>query len=146
MGIKKGVGNILTGKNFGLGSAFFAGLNVVSTVGDYKNARLEGRSKVGAAASAVGGAIMFEAMGMAGLGLQMAGAIPSIGMNTYLKANSMARSMDRASRNVPFANQTFVDTQQTYTMRQAGMQMAQASKYNLQQTLMGNEASVMHRL
>ena len=146
MGVKKGVKNVLTGKKFGVGSAMLAGLNAMSAIGDYKDARLEGRGKVGAAVSAAGNAILFEAMGPWALGMQALTAAPNLAMKGYMKANSMARSMDRAARNVPFANQTFVDTQQTYTMRQAGLKMAQASKYNLQQTLMGNEASVMHRL
>ena len=55
----------------------------------------------------------------------------------------MSRSMNRGAINAPFSNATFVDTQQAYTMRQAGMQMAQASRYNLQQTLLGNEAQYM---
>ena len=54
--------------------------------------------------------------------------------------------MDRANRNIPFSNATFVDTKQAYTMRQAGMQLAQASKYNLQQAMLGNEASMMYKL
>ena len=54
--------------------------------------------------------------------------------------------MDRTNRHVPFANATFVDTKQAYTMRQAGMQLAEASKYNLQQSLLGNEATSMYKL
>ena len=45
---------------------------------------------------------------------------------------------------MPFYNATFNDTQQAYTMRQAGMQLAENSKYNLQQSLMGNEAAMLH--
>ena len=39
----------------------------------------------------------------------------------------------------------FQDTQQLATMRQSGMEMAKMAQYNLQQTLMGNEATYLHR-
>lgn len=142
-----GVSKVLTKKGLGVGGVFSIGMNAYSAASEYKQKRTEGHSKLGAAASAAGDAIMFDAIGFPRmLALGAVKAVPNLAVNSVLKANSMARSMDRASRNVPFANATFTDSQQAYTMRQAGMQLAQASKYNLQQSLMGNEASVMHRL
>ena len=38
---------------------------------------------------------------------------------------------------------TFNDNQRAFTMRQAGMQLAKNSQYNLQQSLMGNEANYL---
>lgn len=144
---KSNVSKILTSKGLGVGGILSLGLNAASTVSDYKTARLEGHGKVGSAVTAAGNAIMFDFIGMPGM--MALGAIkhgPNMIANGVLKANAAARSMDRSSRNVAFNNATFVDSKQAYTMRQAGMQLAQASKYNLQQTLMGNEASMMHRL
>lgn len=141
------VSKVLTKKGLTVGGTIALGMNAYGAISDYKNSRLEGNGKVGSAIYAAGNAIMFEAIGMKGM-LAM-GAIsnaPNLILNGVTKANAVARSMDRASRNVPFNNATFVDSQQAYTMRQAGMQLAQASKYNLQQSLMGNEASVMHKL
>jgi hypothetical protein len=90
---------------------------------------------------------MFDAIGLPGMiGLGAIKSVPTLAVNGFLGATKMARSMDRSSRNVAFNNATFVDTPQAYTMRQAGMQIAEASRYNLQQTLLGNEASSMHRI
>ena len=44
-----------------------------------------------------------------------------------------------------FSGAQFADNQQLATMRQSGMEMAKMSQYNLQQTLMGNEANHLHR-
>lgn len=144
---KVNVGKILTSKGLGVGGMLSLGLNTATTISDYKDARLEGQGRVGSAISAAGNAIMFDVIGMPLM--LTAGAIkhgPNMIVNGILKANAAARSMDRSSRNVAFNNATFIDSKQAYTMRQAGMQLAQSSKYNLQQTLMGNEASMMHRL
>ena len=45
----------------------------------------------------------------------------------------------------PFANSTFVDTQQTYTMRQAGMNLARQGQYAMQQAMLGDEARMTYR-
>lgn len=138
---------VLTKKSLGIGGAIGLAANAYGTISDYKQSRLEGKGKVGSAITAAGNAVMFEAIGLPGmLAMGALTALPNAIVGGALKANSIARSMDRSARNAPFVNSTFADSKQAYTMRQAGMQMAQASKYNLQQTLMGNEASMMHRL
>lgn len=141
------VGKILSNKKLTLGGTLTAGLTVYGAVSDYKQARIEGRGKISAGISSAGNAVMWDAIGMKGM--LTLGAIkyaPQIATSGIIKVGEMSREMSRASRNVPFANSTFVDTQQAYTMRQAGMQLAQSSKYNLQQTMLGNEAAVMHRV
>ena len=144
---KTTLGKVLSKKGLGVGGTISLGMNAYGAISDYKQKRLEGYGKVSSTISAAGNAIMFEAMGLVGmLAMGALTTLPDMAVNGILKANAAARSMDRSSRNTPFANATFADSQQAYTMRQAGVQMAQASKYNLQQTLMGNEASVMHRL
>ena len=45
----------------------------------------------------------------------------------------------------PFRTNTFVDNEQLYTMRQAGVALAQQAKYKQVAALMGNEARYMHR-
>ena len=61
-------------------------------------------------------------------------------------ANQFIRSYERDMRDqTAFKNYTWVDGPQVATMRQAGMHLAQRSKYQLQQALMGNEAQYMHR-
>ena len=45
----------------------------------------------------------------------------------------------------PFRTNTFVDNEQLYTMRQAGMELAKQAKYKQVATMMGNEARYMHR-
>lgn len=138
---------VLSKKGIGVMGTLNLGMNAYTTVSDYKDKRLEGHGKISSAISAAGNAIMFDAIGLKGMfTMGLIKHAPVLATKGIIKANAVARSMDRSARNTPFANATFVDSQQAFTMRQAGMQLAQASKYNLQQTLLGNEASVMHRL
>ena len=58
---------------------------------------------------------------------------------------SYGRNLDRESMQKPFANSTFVDTQQTYTMRQAGMNLAKQGQYAMQQAMLGDEARMTYR-
>lgn len=144
---KTSLSKTLAKKGLGVGGTISLAMNTYGAVSDYKQKRLEGHSKTSSLISAAGNAIMFEAIGLPGMiAMGAMTTLPDMAVNGVLKANAAARSMDRSARNAPFVNATFADSQQAYTMRQAGVQMAQASKYNLQQTLMGNEASVMHRL
>jgi len=112
----------------------------------YSDARNNGSGVVGAIGSGVVDAALPDLIGMKkyfGFGaLSMApgaivGAVESIG--------TASRSLARSGRGDPFQNAVFNDTQQAFTMRQAGMQLAERSKYNLQQTTLGNEARAMHR-
>lgn len=71
-------------------------------------------------------------------------AAPSIGagiVNGYDALSAYSRQLQKQRRNVPFANATFVDSQQTYTMRQAGMNLARQGQMASRQTSMGNEAA-----
>ena len=111
---------------------------------EYNSAREQGKSVLGAATQAIGSEIFWDSTGfLLGTALTTLPALPKTAINIGENLSSMSRSMNRGAINTPFSNATFVDTQQTYTMRQAGMQMAQASRYNLQQTLLGNEAQYM---
>lgn len=144
---KNSLTRALSKKGLGIGGTFALAMNAYGATSDYNQKRLEGHSKTSSLISAAGNAVMFEAIGLTGmLAMGATTALPDLAVKGFMKANSTARSMDRSARNTPFTNSTFADSQQAFTMRQAGMQLAQASKYNMQQTLMGNEASVMHRL
>lgn len=126
-----------------LGSAFSVGMPLYFGAQEYKMAREEGNGVLMSGARAIGDFAVSEMMGWGYLGLQLAPLIPKGAVGLAESLNSMSRNMNRAATSGPFSNATFNDNQQTYTMRQAGMQLAQASKYNLQQTLMGNEAQYL---
>ena len=79
------------------------------------------------------------------LALMAVKAIPGAvvkGADMLYKEN---RRMNSAANQQAFGGAQFQDTQQLATMRQSGMEMAKMSQYNLQQTLMGNEATYLHR-
>jgi hypothetical protein len=128
-------------KNLGVGTV----LNAAFTVKDYKDAREQGYGVPGAAAKALGSNIMMSVIGPGKyIAMQMGMEIPALAVKGYEAMAQQARSMASMGTNKPFQNATFVDTQQNYTMRQAGMQLAKSSQYNMQQAMMGNEASFMH--
>lgn len=135
--LKKGAGRI--SKGIGIGAAAIGGIS------EFNDARREGYGVGMAAGRAVGTYILDETIGlpmMAGMWAvrNLPNAIVSAGDNL----SRMSRDMTSRSVGGAFSNATFIDSQQAYTMRQAGMQMAKASQYNLQQTMMGNEAQYMH--
>ena len=112
----------------------------------YQEAKQEGAGTVGAVASGIAegalpmilsapGYIVYEALANGGE-YAMKG---STALSAYQR--NMARSMD----NRAFINAHFDDTQQTFTMRQAGMAIAERSRYNTQQAMMGNEARYMRK-
>lgn len=144
----KAVGNILNGKSLkgiGAGSMLGMGLNAYFGMDTYQTAREEGSSKLGATGKAVGEMVMADVLGMpAYIGMQLIPAAAKGAVAGYSAINKQTRGMNRGSRNAPFANANFIDNQQAYTMRQAGMQLARESKYNMQQTMLGNEAQNMH--
>ena len=114
---------------------------------EYKDARDEGAG-VGEALASAGMIVLIPEL--VGAGPYMAYALGSAalqgGVAAYENASMKLRQMDRDNRNqTRFRNYTFVDGPQIYTMRQAGLALAQQSKYNLQQTMMGNEAQFLHR-
>lgn len=110
---------------------------------DYQDARSKGRGKLASVAKAGTEFAMGELMGAWYLPYQMLKGTPSAVVGGLEGLAKMQRSMNKTSRQVPFANSTFNDHSQAMTMRQAGMQMAQASRYNLQQAIMGNEAQYL---
>lgn len=76
----------------------------------------------------------------------LAKSAPTIAVSAIEGLNTMSRTMNSMQRRQLFGESQFMDTQQLATMRQSGMELAKMSQYNLQQSLMGNEAEHLHRL
>lgn len=124
-----------------------AGLNMALAVSDYKDARDSGK---GVVSSAVKAGALFAAgevlQGVMFPGVLLAGAIPKMAVGAIETTQKMTRQMNNMQRIQTFGESYFQDTQQLATMRQAGMELAKMSQYNLQQSIMGNEAQYMHKL
>jgi len=122
-------------------------MNAVATVMDFNNARSEGKSPLGAAASAAGWFAAGEMLGPKMIPLMLGAQLPGLAVSAVEGMDQMARNMSMTNmyKNTPFFNARFHDTQPAYTMRQAGMQQAKNSQYRLEQTMMGNEAQHMKR-
>ena len=134
----------MSGKLSIAGAVFQHGMAGYGAYGDYRDARERGRGKLASVAKAGTEFALGELMGIGWYaGYQIAKAAPSMVVGGLEGAAKMQRSMNKTSRQVPFQNATFKDYNQAMTMRQAGMQMAQASRYNLQQAIMGNEAQYL---
>ena len=126
---------------------FNIGLNAAFAVSDYKDARDSGK---GVVSSAVKAGALFAAgevlQGVMFPGVLLAGAIPKMAVGAIETTQKMTRQMNNMQRIQTFGESYFQDTQQLATMRQAGMELAKMSQYNLQQSIMGNEAQYMHKL
>ena len=121
------------------------GLNAFFAISDYKNAREEGKGVIAAAGKSAGLFIAGEALGGAMFPVMLASAAPKAAVSAMEGMQKMTRQMNSISRIQTFGEAYFQDTQQLATMRQAGMELAKMSQYNLQQSIMGNEAQYMHR-
>lgn len=117
------------------------GMNAYFGISEYNDKRAEGNGVLASGLSAAGdmalGALSMPLM----LAKDLAPAVASGLVDGYYGLSQYSRSLQRQNRNTPFQNATFVDSQQTYTMRQAGMNLARQGQYAAQQTTMGNEAA-----
>ena len=123
------------------------GLNMAFAVSDYKDNRDAGKGVVSSAVKA--GALFAAGEMLPGImfpGVMLAGAIPKMAVGAIETTQKMTRQMNNIQRIQTFGESYFQDTQQLATMRQAGMELAKMSQYNLQQSIMGNEAQYMHKL
>lgn len=127
----------------GLGVAH--GLSIWGATSDYKEARDKGYGQVHSLLNAGAEFAKGELLGWKYPLLQLAESAPAMIVGAAESAAKLQRSMNKESRQVPFQNAYFNDYSQAYTMRQAGMKIAQGSRYNLQQALMGNEAAYLNR-
>jgi hypothetical protein len=131
--------------DLGKPGAIMTGLNILGAVGDFKDARRKGHGMISSAARAGVQFAVGEALGLWAIPVMAAKEVPGLvmkGAETLYKEN---RRMNSAANFQTFGDAQFQDTQQLATMRQSGMEMAKMAQYNLQQTLMGNEATYLHR-
>ena len=138
--IGDGQGGYSAGKIMsGLGQAYFytAGYNA------YKD---EGKSTLGAIANTAVDNMFIPLLGWTPyIGYELLKAGGGF-VGHAVEVGAQARSFNQNIRNeAPFRSQTVVDGQQIYTMRQAGMALAQQAKYKQVAAMMGNEAQYMHR-
>lgn len=115
-------------------------------VSDYKDARDSGKGVVSSAVKAGALFAAGEVLQGAMLPVMLAGSIPKMAVGAIETTQKMTRQMNNMQRIQTFGESYFQDTQQLATMRQAGMELAKMSQYNLQQSIMGNEAQYMHKL
>lgn len=126
---------------------FNIGLNAAFAISDYKDNRDSGKGVVSSAVKA--GALFAAGEMLSGImfpGVMLAGSIPKMAVGAIETTQRMTRQMNNMQRIQTFGESYFQDTQQLATMRQAGMELAKMSQYNLQQSIMGNEAQYMHKL
>ena len=124
---------------------FNIGLNAAFAISDYKDARDSGKGVVGSAVKAGALFAAGEVLQGAMFPVLLASSIPKMAVGAIETTQKMTRQMNNMQRIQTFGESYFQDTQQLATMRQAGMELAKMSQYNLQQSIMGNEAQYMHR-
>lgn len=121
-------------------------MNLGFAMNDYHEARNAGDGVLKAGVKAGAQFVAGEALGMWMMPVMMAKSVPTLAISAVETAQTVTRKMNSINRTQVFGEAQFQDTQQLATMRQAGMEMAKMSQYNLQQAIMGNEAQYMHRL
>lgn len=121
-------------------------LNLGFAVSDYNEARNAGDGVLKAGVKAGAQFVAGEMMGMAFMPVMLAKQVPTLAISAIETTQNVTRKMNSVSRIQTFGEAQFQDTQQLATMRQAGMELAKMSQYNLQQSIMGNEAQYMHKL
>lgn len=129
------------GNHFGTALGLYFGYDM------YKDERAAGNTRLGSLGNATLAFVLPELLGWkAYIGYELVKAAPSLVVSGAQTMAQTAREYERDIQNqAPFRANTFIDSQQIYTMRQAGMALAEQSKYALQQSLMGDEARFMHR-
>lgn len=140
--ISVGMKSFLKKNKFNVG---ITALTAPMSVDDYEQKRADGHGVL-----VSGAAVAFENALMLGLSMKgmLAYGLLSNAREIYSGAqdiNNYARQLNASKYARAFSNAQFNDTEQVHTMREAGMQMLQRSKYNTQMALMGNEAKYMYK-
>ena len=130
---------------FGTVDMVMSGVNLLGAVGDYKDYRRKGHGVISSAVRTGVQFAAFEALGLYALPVMAAKELPGLAVKGATALYKENRRMNSAANQQTFGGAQFMDTQQLATMRQSGMEMAKMAQYNLQQTLMGNEATYLHR-
>lgn len=149
IGLIRAVGRMASknlGKVGGAGNVINGGFGAYFGISGYNTAREEGNGVISSLAAGATEAILPMLMTPTGYAMYVAATeLPGVAVSAAESYGQYGRNLARQSKQTPFQNSQFNDTQQTFTMRQAGMALAQKSKYSLQQTTLGNEAQYMHR-
>ena len=119
-------------------------IGAISAADTYQASREDGQSVPGAILSAAFDASLATVSMPLYLAYQGITSIAPSAIEGYLDyERASKRDLNARYRQKAFSNVQFNDTEQAYTMRQAGMAIAQRSRYNTQQAMLGNEAKYM---
>ena len=129
----------------GWGTMLSAGMGIYFGADDYSEQRKQGASKFTSAIHAVGDFTVSMLAPKLYMGGQLLMAAPEMAYGAYKMQYEYRRNLAKDQQNKPFGTANFMDTQQNYTMRQAGMAIAQQSNYATQRAMLGNEARFMAR-
>lgn len=130
-------------KNHG-GDLFNYGTGVAFGISTYQEKREEGNGILSSVAHGAMDTVLPLTMGVwPYMALQVASGLPSMAMAGVETYGRYKRQLGNLQRNHAFQTANFSDTEQAFTMRQAGMNIAKRSKYNIQQAMLGNEAKYM---
>lgn len=121
-------------------------MNLGFAFSDYNEARNAGDGVLKAGIKAGAQFVAGEMLGGWMMPVMLAKQLPTLAVSAVETTQNITRKMNSTARIQTFGEAQFQDTQQLATMRQAGMELAKMSQYNLQQSIMGNEAQYMHRL
>ena len=126
------------------GTTFNFGFGTWSAFDTYQEAREAGDSKFVSMGQAAVDFAMATMMGFVPyMAFQAVTSAPSAAVNLVHELDMRGRQLQVQNSNRAFQNSTFSDSEQAHTMRQAGMAIAQRSRYNTQQAMLGNEAKYM---
>ena len=128
------------------GRSINALMNLGFAVSDYNESRNSGDSVLKAGAKAGTLFVAGEMLGGWMMPVMLAKQLPTLAVSGIEATQNITRKMNSTARIQTFGEAQFQDTRQLATMRQGGMELAKMSQYNLQQSIMGNEAQYMHRL
>ena len=134
-----------TSGSFNKMTAGFDALMLAGVPDSYAENRANGNGVISSALSSVGEFAVNMMLPMkVAIPLMLAPEIGALAADAYKEVQQYGRDTARIQLNRPFSNSTFVDTKQTYTMRQAGLNLARQSKYNVQQAMLGDEARMIN--
>jgi hypothetical protein len=117
-----------------------------STAVDFSKRIKDGDTPIGAAAGAAGTAALGY---LVGPGLMVGGAIAKEAAEGAFHMGeelmNKTTEVNRLSTMSPFASNRFIETRDTFTMRQAAMAAIGQSRGNLENAMIGSEAGMLHR-
>lgn len=112
----------------------------------YQEAKREGKGTAGALGSAAMSAVLPMTMGiLPWMGFELVTSAPGMAASAYGSLSKYRRELGQKQRHIAFQNASFQENQQTYTMRQAALAIAERTRYNRSLALQGHEAKYMFK-